>query len=144
MVVAPLLWDSFVHKNPTGPAYFAPQTSTRHPTIYCIQHLNTEVPRIRSQAGQFRLGSSITQAAVKPFGKATRIVSAGTSSRHGIRNAPRWRSRTFNYSRVPEADEHLPEQSLLRHPPRENGTQRAPSGSSVQPGSASDRRTEGC
>jgi hypothetical protein len=44
----------------------------------------------------------------------------------------------------PEADEHLPEQSLLRHPPRENGTQRAPSGSSVQPGSASDRCTEGC
>src|SRR5215217_3377372 len=28
MVVAPVLWDSFAHKNPTGPAYFAPQTST--------------------------------------------------------------------------------------------------------------------
>ena len=26
MVVAPVLWDSFAHKNPTGPAYFAPQT----------------------------------------------------------------------------------------------------------------------
>ena len=44
----------------------------------------------------------------------------------------------------PEADEHLPEQPLLRHPPRENGTQRAPSGSSVQPGGATDRCPEGC
>src|SRR5215217_9672265 len=48
MVVAPVLWDSFAHKNPTGPAYFAPQTSATMqapPTLF-IQSQKVNSPKL--------------------------------------------------------------------------------------------------
>src|SRR5215213_9934095 len=47
--------------DPEGPRDLRP----RHPTIYRIQHLHSEILRIRSHARESRRGSSTMQAAVR-------------------------------------------------------------------------------
>src|SRR5215216_7075435 len=99
MVVAPVLWDSFAHKNPTGPAYFAPQTSTtEHPKVLFalrISAISTLLALLVHLFGQSQKVNSRKFAEARPVtpSGAPAPCSSGTPRRRCVlSNAPRARS----------------------------------------------------